>query len=151
MKGGDMADKSASELFVFVATDPPARRNYARTLEKEVPLAEIARYKPTAAKELGELGLDAVPCWGSVAGPNNLKSWRKMRPGHRALLYLGDGHFPLLLKVAAKARSKALAKHLWGDDGNGETWELMFFFDAAESIDLDIRQARSALGYGEDW
>ena len=146
-----MTDQLASELFVFVATDPVARRNYARTIEKEVPLAEIARYKPTAADELRKRGLDAVRCWGSVPGSNNLPSWQRMRPGHRALLYLGDGHFPLLLTVTAKTQSKALAKHLWGEKEKGKTWELMFFFEAAEKIDLDILQARDALGYEPDW
>lgn len=73
-----------------------------------------------------------------------------MRPGHWALLYAGDGTFPWLLRVARTARLKGLARSLWGEDGEGQTWELMFFFDLAQRVDLGLGEVREALVYEEE-
>lgn len=74
-----------------------------------------------------------------------------MAPGHWAMLYVGDGKFPFLLRVAHKARSRTLAQHLWQSDDEGKTWELMFFFDTIRAVDLGIDDVRASLGYGDDW
>lgn len=140
-----------SEVFYFTAVDPRARDNYHLTIEREVPLEEIGKDKPAVAAELAAAGLEAVRCWGSLPGDGNRRSWERMRPGDQALLYLGDGSFPTLLRVAHKTRSKALARHLWGREADGRTWKLIFFFDTSRWVDLDIDQVREAFGYKDDW
>jgi hypothetical protein len=140
-----------SEVFYFTAVDRRARDNCRLTIEQAVPLEEIGKDKPALAAELAAAGLETVRCWGSLPGDGNRRSWERMQPGHQALLYLGDGRFPLLLSVVRKTRSKALAKRLWGRKADGRTWELMFFFDAARQVDLDIDQVREAFGYEGDW
>jgi hypothetical protein len=142
----------ASEIFVFTASNPAARRHRERTIEQLVGLDEIEPYAARAARQLRAEGLEELRCWGSIPGPNNQKSWSRMQPGHWALLYAGDRSFPWLLRVARKARLKQLARNLWGEDGEGQTWELMFFFDVAQRVDLTLAEVREALGYeGEDW
>jgi hypothetical protein len=140
-----------SKVFFFTAVDPRARDHYRRTIERAVPLEEIGEDEPDLAAELAGTGLKAVRCWGSVPGDGNRRSWGRMRPGHRALLYLGDASFPLLLQVTHKARSQALAERLWGRDTDDRTWELMFFFGASRQVDLDIGRVREAFGYEDDW
>lgn len=140
-----------SEVFYFTAVDQRARDNHRLTIEREVPLEEIGKDKPAVAAELTAAGLKSVRCWGSLPGDGNRRSWERMRPGQRALLYRGDGRFPSLLRVAHKTRSKALAKRLWGQEADGTTWELIFFFDASLQVDLDVGQVREAFGYEDEW
>src|ERR1044072_1727925 len=141
----------ASEIFCFTAAGAAAREHYRRTIEREVPLGEIAAREPGIAQDLERLGGAPVRCWGSVPGPGNARSWERMRPGHWALVYTGGGRFPLLLPLIHEARSRSLAEHLWGSDEEGRTWELMFFFADPQPIDLGIEDVRGALGYEKVW
>ncbi len=140
-----------SEIFAFTAAGDAAQAHFRRTIAKEVPIGEIAQIEPAVSAELGDQNLESVRCWGSIPGPGNLRSWERMRPGHWAMVYVGKGRFPYLLKVAHKQRSETLAEHLWSRDEKGNTWELMFFFSLVQPVDLDIVEVREALGYDESW
>jgi hypothetical protein len=142
-----------NELFVFTASNRAAQRHRARTIEQLVRVDEI---EPHAARIAGQLradGHEELRCWGSIPGSSNLESWKRMQPGHWALLYAGEEAFPWILRVARTARSKKLARSLWGDDGKEQTWELMFFFDLAQRVDLGLSEVREALSYeeGKEW
>jgi hypothetical protein len=142
----------ASELFVFTAAKGKARQHREATIDRLVGIDEIAPRSARAAAGLRAAGLEEVRCWGSVPGPGNQSSWRRMEPGHWALLYGGEKHFPWLLRVGLKTRSKSLARHLWGEDAEGRTWELMFFFDLGLRVDLSLSEVREALAYEEkEW
>jgi hypothetical protein len=140
-----------SEVFVFTAAKREAREHRERTIDQPVGVEEIRAYAARAADRLDALGLREARCWGSIPGTGNLRSWQRMQPGHWGLLYAGDGRFSQLLRVAQQARYVELARHLWGEDRSGDTWELMFFFDRALPIDLEIGEVREAFGFGEDW
>ena len=115
--------------------------NEERTLE------EIEPHAKGVAEKLRANGSRGVRCWGSIPGSSNVESWKRMRPGHWALLYGGEKSFPWILRVSHTARLKGLATSLWGEDGAGQTWELMFFFDRAQRVDLGLSEVRQALAY----
>jgi hypothetical protein len=140
----------ATEFFVFTAADKLAQRNRERTIEQLVRVDEIEPYAAPLARRLRADGHRELRCWGSIPKSNNHKSWKRMQPGHWALLYAGDGAFPWLLRVALTAKSKRLARSLWGEDQEGRTWELMFFFDIAQRVDLGLLEVREALAYEEE-
>jgi len=143
----------ASELFVFTASNREAQRHRERTIERLVRLEEVEPHAARIARRLRANGHRELRCWGSIPGPGNLSSWNRMQPGHWALLYVGEEAFPWMFRVALTARSKALARSLWGEDGKDQTWELMFFFDLAQRVDLGLSEVRAALAYEEekDW
>jgi hypothetical protein len=145
--------RMASELFVFTASNKAAQRHRERTIEQLVRVDEIEPHAAPLARQLRADGHGQVRCWGSIPGSSNLRSWKRMQPGHWALLYAGEETFPWILRVARTGRSKRLARSLWGDDGKGQTWELMFFFDLAQQVDLGLSEVRAALAYeeGRDW
>jgi hypothetical protein len=140
-----------AEVFVFTAPNRTARENRARTLDRPVPLSEIRPLGARAASSLERMGLEEVRCWGSLPGPVNRRTWNRMRLGDWGLLYDGEGRFPLLLRVGLKAEYVRLARHLWGEDEQGKTWKLMFFFDAVRQLDLGLAEVRDAFGYEDDW
>jgi hypothetical protein len=139
------------EAFVFAAVNREARDNRARTLDRTIAVQEIRAHAVRAAKMLEAQGLQRARCWGSIPSAGNLHSWRRMRPGDWGLLYAGDGQFPLLLRVTSKGRFKKLARHLWSRNNDGETWELMYFFDTVLEVDLEIGAVREAFDLGKDW
>jgi hypothetical protein len=142
----------ADELFIFTASNAEARRHRESTIERLVGIDEIEPHAKGVARELRGEGLEELRCWGSIPGPNNRKSWERMQPGHWALLYVGDESFPWILRVARTAQLKRLARSLWGEDRDGQTWELMFFFDLAQRVDLELGEVRAALAYeSEEW
>jgi len=141
-----------SELFIFAASNRAARRNRGRTIERLVGIDEVEPHAKGVARQLRADGLEELRCWGSIPRPNNRKNWERMQPGQWALLYGGDESFPWILRVARTAHLKKLARSLWGEDGDGQTWELMFFFDLAQRVDLSLNEVREALAYeGDGW
>lgn len=138
------------EAFIFTAAGSRARRHLERTIATTVPVDEIRRYDRSVAAALADVGYRDVRCWGSQPGASNRRSWDHMQPGHRGLLYEGAGHFPLVLTVIHKARSRELAERLWGRDDDG-TWEFMFFFGPATQVDLTVERVRASLGYDSKW
>jgi hypothetical protein len=141
-----------SEIFVFTAASVHAQAHYERTIRNTVPVSELAAVDPLVAGELTSLGFDEVRCWGSKPGPQNLRSWAHMEPGHWGLLYVGRERFPLALPLIHKAYSPSLATHLWGrDESDGSTWERMFFFGEPRAIGMSIDEVRVSLGYDDAW
>jgi hypothetical protein len=141
-----------SEMFVFTAASEKAREHYDRTIRRPVEVAQLAGVDRVVGHELSDLGVDEVRCWGSKPGPQNLRSWGHMEPGHWGLLYVGQRRFALALPLIHKAHSPALAAHLWGrDEADGGTWERMFFFGEPRMVDLGVDEVRAALGYDDAW
>lgn len=141
-----------SEIFVFTAASTDAQEHYERTIRTAVPVSELAATDPLVAGELRSLGVEEVRCWGSKPGPQNLRSWAHMKPGHWALLYVGRKRFPLALPLIHKAYSPSLAAYLWGrDESDGSTWERMFFFGEPREVDMTIDEVRASLGYDDAW
>ncbi len=139
------------EIFVFTAAGPAAQEHFERTILRPVPLEKIGAHDAAIATDLSGVDHGSLRCWGSVPGPGNVRSWQRMQPGHWAMLYTGSGEFPYLLQVAHKAESKVLAQHLWGDNPDGNTWQLMYFFDRVVEANLGIEAVRASLGYDGDW
>jgi hypothetical protein len=141
----------ASEAFVFTAANREAREHRERTIDSPVAVAEVRLHAARAADAMEERGLDEARCWGALPTMGNLRSWQRMRPGHWGLLYAGEKRFPLMLRVGLKARYRGLARHLWGEDPEGLTWELMYFFDQVRQVDLGLAEVREIFGYDRKW
>jgi hypothetical protein len=135
------------EIFVFTASGRLPRQHRERTIDQVVGLDEVEPVAARIGAALRAKGLEEVRCWGSVPTSGNRSSWQRMQPGHWGLLYGGEDRFPWLLRVGHKAQSKTLARQLWDEDSEGQTWELMFFFDLALRVDLGLGEVREALAY----
>ena len=68
--------------------------------------------------------------WGLTPGRANISNWERMRSGDYILFYLGvkEG-FNYPSRIKSKIRSKFLTEILWGEDGTGQTWELIYFLE----------------------
>ena len=80
---------------------------------------------------------DGVFAWGAVPGPDNRKTWEAMEVGDYVAFYQSK-HYTFLSKVIGKKADANFASALWGTDGGGRTWELMFFLSPPERISKSL-------------
>ena len=80
----------------------------------------------------------------------NEPRWDKMDPGDVILIY-NNGYIKVAGEVAAKVRSKDLAKHYWREDADNATWELMYFIVNDEKVNVPLSKLNPLFGYKENY
>jgi len=105
--------------------DSVAQEHYVDTIENLVPRDRILPFVPDTERSqfLAACGAK-VAIWGVTPGKRgqNKTKWSKLKPGDVALLYrkkriFSQGRITFLL------HSQDLAKDLWHETAEGETWE----------------------------
>ena len=125
------------------------KRHYRETIEKPVSLDVISQHVPEndleAFRGLHPEGTAAA--WGVVPGNNrrNPNAWGRISQGDIAL-FTGSNRAFTRATVTHKLTSRSLATELWGTDGNGQTWELMYFLTDLVREDIRYPELRAMLG-----
>jgi len=88
--------------------------------------------------------------WGAVPGAGNLRTWDSMEPGDYVLIYK-SGKIIFAAEVALKTRNPKMAKYLWGQNENGQTWEYMYFLINTQETDVSMSKLNPYLGYQEKY
>lgn len=89
--------------------------------------------------------------WGATPGLSgaNVGKWKKLEPGD-AVFFYGQKKIYLAGHIALPFHNPAFAERLWGRDGNGLTWELMFALVNLRDVTLPIEEIRAALGWNDN-
>ncbi len=138
-------------FFIVVAGgNPAAERHYEDTIQRKRNLSEIRRFLPSHEIENLEKIYNNVPfvVWGSVPGRMNETRWGKMKTGDILLIY-NRGCIRVVGEVAAKVRSRDLARYFWKETTGGDTWELMYFIVNEEKVNVPLQDLNPLLGYEE--
>jgi hypothetical protein len=93
-------------------------------------------------------GRRSIPVWGVTPGKNlvNVGKWNRIESGDSALFSRSGKVFASAV-VAAKVRSTDLSLDLWRRNGDGETWEYIYFLDELKSLDITYAEFNQAAGY----
>ncbi len=140
-------------IFIVVAGgNLAAERHFEDTIERKRNIEEIRRFLPPAEIENLENIYHSAPfiAWGAVPGPMNETRWGKMKPGDILLIY-NRGFIRFVGEVAAKVRSRELARYFWRETGEGQTWELMYFIVNEERVNVPLKKVNSLFGYQEHY
>ena len=140
-------------IFIVVAGgNLAAERHFEDTIQRKRNLNEIRRFLPQVEIENLENIYHNAPfiVWGAVPGPMNESRWEKMKPGDIVLIY-NRGYIRFVGEVAAKVRSRELARYFWRETGEGQTWELMYFIVNEERVNVPLQKVNSLLGYQEHY
>lgn len=81
-----------------------------------------------------------------MPGRMNEPRWEKMEAGDIILIY-NKGFIRFVGEIAAKVRSKELAKYFWRETEQGETWELMYFIVNETEVKVLIEKINPLFGY----
>lgn len=140
-------------IFIVVAGgNLDAERHFEDTIQRKRNLSEIRGYLPNEEIKNLEVIYHRSPfiVWGAVPGPMNEQKWNKMRPGDIVLIY-NKGFIRFVGEVAAKVRSKDLARYFWRETQAGDTWELMYFIVNEERVNVPMQHINKLFGYKEEF
>jgi len=139
-----------SHLVVQPASGTTAREHYEDTIAQLVPLDSLKPYlKDEEFSALYNTYLaGAAPIWGVTPGTNgvNFRKWQRIAPGDIVLFAMG-GRFIRSGTVTFLFHNPELARHLWGEDDDGDTWEYVYFLDDLAGLDIPYVAFNSAVGY----
>lgn len=137
-------------LFAFTAGDSAARAHLAVSITHPFS-ASMLEGRVDVADQQALLRLETehggLYAWGAVPGSMNDRYYK----GSKALkvddfvVCVFEGRCRFVAKVTYKLESEALARSLWGEAGNGETWKYMFFLSRPEPIDVRLDQLKGFL------
>ena len=138
------------QIVLQPSADANAQTHYEDTIHSPVELSAVKTKIPTqTVKHLQSLFPNGkVPMWGVTPGKtgSNRSKWEKVELG-ALVLFSADKKIYGCGVVAAKFNNKALAKHLWGVDPNGSTWEYMYALAEVRSLNIPYRDFNKAIGY----
>ncbi len=141
-----------SNLFRITASNAEAYQHYIDTIEKGFSIDSIKHFLSEKQIETltGIYGDGPIRAWGSTPGQGNIRTWEKMENGDPILIYR-KGYFEYYAFVTFKLHYPDLAKHLWGTNLEGETWEYVYFLDKLQDISVPVKIYNELLGYEDNF
>ena len=136
-------------IFIVVAGgNLAAERHFEDTIQKKRNLSEVKSFLPQEEIDNLEKIYHGAPfiVWGSVPGTMNETRWQRMEPGDILLIY-NRGYIRCVGEVAAKVRSRDLARYFWRQTTEGNTWELMYFIVNEERVEVPLEEINPLFGY----
>ena len=126
-------------------TNKLVRDHLNRTIFRTVELAEILRFHTHVDGELGRYNV-----WGVT--PSTKSVWDKIHPGSIVAFY-SERKFYLAGVIIDKFVNRELARHLWGIDSSGNTWEYIYLIDPNSliEVDVDLQNVVKLLNYSENF
>lgn len=126
------------------------REHYVDTVEN---LVKISDCKPFLTPEVQQLLESAHPnglagMWGVVPGKKdiNVGKWNRISVGD-VVLFAADKKIKSSAVVASKFTSESLARHLWVENSQGQTWKYMYSLDEIRLLDIPYEKFNSIVGY----
>ena len=141
-----------TNLFRITASGDEAYQHYIDTIEKGFSIDSIKHFLDS--KQINALkyiyGENLIRAWGAKAGLMNTKTWEKMQIGDPVLIYR-KGNFEYYAFVTFKLHYPDLAKHLWGVDSTGQTWEYIYFLNNLVEISVPANIFNEMIGYDSNF
>lgn len=141
-----------SKLFLVSASNQLAFDHLTDTLDRGRHREEIVPFLRDDGRFLLEKKTDPIRIWGTKRGEKdaNLSTWNKMEAGDWCLFYRQKKYIRVG-RVYHKVINENLAEQLWGRDGDGDVWELIYFIENWEKIDISKDIVHDYLGYKENF
>ncbi|WP_102335729.1 HNH endonuclease [Salimicrobium jeotgali] len=131
-----------------------ARANYQNTIKREVPMEKIAQFlEEDTIEELQRLMnySNGVPTWGVTPGKSgvNINKWNKVQRGD-VTLFAAEKRVYSAGTVVLKVHAPDLARALWGENSDGNTWEYVYFLDEITSLQIPYLDLNRTIGYSDN-
>ncbi len=141
-----------SKLFLVSTSNQLAFDHLKDTLDGGHNREDIVPFLNDADESLLEKKTEPIRIWGTKRGEKdvNLSAWEKMEQGDWCLFYR-QKQYIRVGRVYHKVTDENLAEQLWGRDEDGEVWELIYFIDNWQKIDVPKDIVHDYLGYKENF
>ncbi|MBI3120168.1 MAG: ParB/RepB/Spo0J family partition protein [Candidatus Kerfeldbacteria bacterium] len=139
-------------FFVVASGNKKTDQHYERTIHTKWTTHEIRNFLlPTELQNIKTSSQDhSFMMWGHLPANKNISAWQSMQAGDTVLIYR-KGKIVLAAKVLYKIQSKSLAKYLWGENDQGQTYEYLYFFANESLLDFPQSQINHLFGYSQNY
>lgn len=132
-----------------------SREHYEDTIKKPVSISSIEPY--LSKHELHDLSRiypdSQLRIWGVTPGlgkSQNIKKWQRIQPGDVTLL-AAKGEVFATAVTTYKLHNPVLAERLWGRDGNGQTWEYVYFVSEVQEVSIPYIELNRVIPYADNF
>jgi hypothetical protein len=128
--------------------------HYADTVEMLVPLARMEQF--LSGNEIAEFRrkfpAGNAAAWGVTPGENsvNERKWQRVDLGDIAL-FSKEGRIFSVGTIVMKLHRPTLARELWKEGEDGNTWEFMYFLRDIREVDIPYQKFNAAAGYDSNY
>lgn len=130
-----------------------AFKHFIDTVQNKVKLSNTSKYlSENEFQQLSSIYPDGdTQIWGVTPGKNNInkKKWDRISRGD-ITLFAGKGKIFSSGITTYKLHNHALAKELWGNDDEGNTWEFIYFLDEVYEQNIPYSVFNKIVGYEKD-
>lgn len=137
------------------ASSALAQENFEDTVEEGVPFEVLEEHlEPETIDRIRDsLGEEStrVGAWGirGAAGSRKVKDWDRLERGDVALFAANNEIFASGL-IGESLHNPDLARELWGEDDEGNTWEWLYLLGEVETRSIPYSDYNRAVGYAEN-
>ena len=138
-----------SQIILQPCSNKLAYDHFRDTVERPVKLSRVNQFLTTAQRrKLQELYPEGrCYVWGVEAKKGgNIREWNKIVPGDLAL-FAKDMAFMCSGVVTLTLQNADLALELWEDNGEGGTWEYIYFLKDINPLDIPLREYNGLMGH----
>ena len=144
-------DAMSGSRIILSPASVTALEHYENTIRGPVALSRI---KHLVTEEEWQRLTELYPngqaqIWGARPGPRNRKNFARIKDNDIVLFYRNRTYFSSY-RVTTKLGRQAteLAKELWGTDGDGNTWDLIYFLSDGRDENIPVGELWKIAGQG---
>lgn len=134
------------QIFIFTAGNADAREHLHKTIENPIDLNNALDLFPAENHdEIRKIHENhGLYAWGAVPGPQNIPRWNRIQSDDW-MLCVYENTYHWLSQVVAKYDNEKFARVIWGNDGNNNTWQYMYFLTKPKKVEIPVQQLADAL------
>lgn len=128
------------KIFIFTAGNPDARAHLQDSIINPIDENKVFHDFPdTEHDKLRNILSEGKGfyAWGAVPGPQNLKRWESLSKGD-FVFCVYDNSYHYVAQVLMKYENENLARAVWGEDENGNTWQYIYFLTKPTAVNLSV-------------
>jgi len=136
-------------IFIFTAGDSAARAHLSDSISKPIdPNRVLELFDPNDQEIVSQINLKhGLFAWGAIPGVQNNPRWDQIKAGDW-MLCVFDSTYQYVAQVVAKFDNQKFAKEVWGETGDGKTWQLMYFLTKPVAISIKTSELSDFLSKG---
>lgn len=133
-------------------SNPVAQEHYMSTIVRTIDADIIKKYQPSKSAEIDSCYPDGrVRIWGVVpgVGGRNSSMYDKIKKGD-IVLFSSNG-IVASARVTMKFYNAELARVLWGETSNGDTWECIYLIENLKKMNVPKEIFNKVVDYKENY
>jgi len=141
-----------SRIILQPSGNRDAREHYVDTIANRV---DLNRLQPFLTQQEFQELLNIYPTvschiWGVTPGGNNITKWNRIERGD-VTLFSRDGRIYASGVTTFKLHNQPLAASLWNYNGDGETWEYIYFLEEINNLNIPYINFNRSVGYADNY